>query len=206
MDNKAYLDQIAVKSQNPNTGSLLSPGLIKLLIGAFIAVVVMLVVGNILSSGNNKTSSAYDELYYRISVLSGSTSPLVKYDNRLKSSDLRTYSGILHSNLSSAAVEFNAIAGSIGIDTAALDATATQEYDASIAALDSKLEAAYLTGQFDRTYAYEIYDQITQLIALETSVKLKASDENLATLINNSLVDLESAQRQFKSYTDSPSY
>ncbi|MBR3164513.1 hypothetical protein IKF15_04435 [Candidatus Saccharibacteria bacterium] len=204
MDNKAYLDQIAVKSQQKNTSPLLSPGLIKLLIGAAIALIAMLIIGNIFSSGNNKVSTSYEDLYYRISTLADtSKSPLATYDQKLKSSDLRSYSSSLIDILRTTKNRYDAISGSVGIDSSNLSSSVTGDFDSSLSALNAKLDDAYLTGQLDRIYAYSMYDQITQLLNLELSISQKTSDQNLAELINNSRKDLESFQKQFKAYSDS---
>ena len=51
MDNKAYLDEIAVKGKRQGVGAgILSPMLIKLIIVALFAVIALAVVGNIISA------------------------------------------------------------------------------------------------------------------------------------------------------------
>ena len=53
MDNKAYLDEIAVKSKKKfSAGPILTPLMIKLIAAAAVAVIAMIVIGGILAAKN----------------------------------------------------------------------------------------------------------------------------------------------------------
>ena len=90
MDNKAYLDEIAVKGKyKGNTGPIISPVIIKLIIAALFAVIALAIVGGIISSKNQETIQLYEAVYERIALLAGNGSPFKEYQNSLYSSDLR---------------------------------------------------------------------------------------------------------------------
>ena len=60
MDNKAYLDQIAVKGKNAtNKEPLLSPLMIKLLVAGVIMLITVIIVGAIFNSANDKITQSY---------------------------------------------------------------------------------------------------------------------------------------------------
>ena len=57
MDNKAYLDEIAVKGKKRfSAGPIMTPVMIKLVAAAAVAVIAMIVIGGVLSSPNGLRS------------------------------------------------------------------------------------------------------------------------------------------------------
>ena len=87
MDNKAYLDQIAVKGKKAMPGKpLLTPAIIKLLAAGIVAIILIFVVIAMLNSNNSKITQKYEALYARATNLVEESGPLVLYDQKLKSS------------------------------------------------------------------------------------------------------------------------
>ena len=117
MDNKTYLDQIAVKGNNYQKNSLLSPNIIKLIIGAVIALIAIIIVAAVLNANNNKPKTLARSLYIRTSMLSSETGPLNTYGRKIKNSELRNYNSQIKSALNQASTTLSPILENMKVST-----------------------------------------------------------------------------------------
>lgn len=202
MDNQTYLNQIAVKpTPNQGIGRFLSPAIIKLIIGAVIALIFIIILGSILNSANQKTIDLYASFNLRIQNLISSNGPLATYTKDLKSSDLRNLSGTLQSSLNSTAKELSGLLSSLGVDTSNISETA--QSDANISSYTSELANAKLNGVLDRTFASSTSLQISILLSMESEIRAKTDNSSLASLVDRSSADLETLLTQFTDYSNS---
>ena len=203
MDNKAYLDQIAVKGK-VKSGPILTPMLIKLIAAGVVMLITMIIVGSVVSSSNAKVTQTHERVYLRISKLAekNSTGVLYKYSQLLRNSDLRSYATNLFSTLVTTNSSLSGVISSTGVNTAAISAKISSEEATNMTNYSSALETAVLSGTLDRVFATETLYQITTLIQYENESLKKANSQSYANLINQSISDLTILEEQFKDWSD----
>lgn len=194
MDNIDYLNQIsAQKTSTASTASsdrLLSPGIIKLLIGAGIALVAIIIIGIALNSSGGKTNNLYQTFYLRVQNLSASSGPIATYSKNLKSSDLRAISGTLRTSLDATYSSLNSILGELRIDPEELNQSVVTSEASHLETYATDLQNAKLNGLLDRTYASSTTLQISLLLSLESEIYEKTSSAALQEIIEQSYSDL----------------
>ena len=202
MDNKAYLDQIAVKGK-VKSGPIFTPMLIKLIAAGAVMLITMIIVGAVISGANAKVTQTYERVYLRITNLAGEESPLKASLEQLRDSDLRSSAGSLLSTLKSTTVTLESIAENIGIKPDSITPSVQTEEDANTADLTASFDEAVLTGNIDLTYATKVYHQISVLLAYEAEARAKTPNAEFASLLDQSTNDLTILQEQFKKFTSS---
>ena len=203
MDNKAYLDEIAVKGKKKfSAGPILTPVMIKLIIVGVAAVIAMIVVATMLGSKKDDSAAIHENVYFRMTRLIDKKGPLATYIKKLKSSELRTYTSTLSSSLTTTTTSIKAVAGKIGLNTNSASGTVSSEINSLFTTLDSELDRAYLSGNLDVTYASSIAYQLALLISLETQARSKTSDATYTKTLDESKADLESLEESFRNYAD----
>lgn len=199
MDNKAYLDQIAVK-QKVKTGPILSPMLIKLLVAGVMMLITIFIVGSVISGSNKKVTQSYERAYLRISSLASEESPFRMYLDKVKDSDLRSYAQTMLSSLKSTNISLSGMTESIGINPDEISEEVQSENDGNLSELNGSFEDASLMGTIDQTYAAKAYHQITLLLAIEAEARAKTPNEEFAGVLDQSTNDLNALQEQFRKY------
>lgn len=203
MDNKAYLDQIAVKGK-VKSGPIFTPMLIKLIAAGVVLLITMLVVGGIVSGSNAKVTQSHERVYLRIAKLGdkSSSAPLAKYSKLLRNSDLRSYATILYTTLVNTNNSLSSVISTTGVKTTSISSEVSKEESANITSYTSALDDAILAGTLDRTFATETIYQISTLIQYENESLKKANSQSYANLIQQSINELTSLQEQFKNWSD----
>ncbi len=198
MDNKAYLDEIAVKGKKRfSAGPIMTPVMIKLVAAAAVAVIAMIVIGGVLSSRNGEVAEVHQMVYARISSMLSDEGPLLTYSERLKSSDLRTYTVQLLASLESTRSSIEASGQSVDAS-----GKVTEENDGIIMTYMNELQDAMLAGQLDKTFATDAAYHLSMLISLEQQARAKATNDVYATALDGSIRDLQTLQKEFKTYSD----
>ena len=201
MDNKAYLEQIATK-ERVNRGPILSPMLIKLIAAGLIALITLIIVGGVINGSNEKVTQSYESVYVRIANLSDTQSPLRKNLNRVKDSDLRSYTSTFLSTLNSTFVTLKGIASNIGIKADKISKAVQKQESSNLSSLTSQLDDALLTGTYDRTLGSVVYYQFTMLLNFEDAARSKTNNAQFADLLDKSMADLKILQDNFKKWND----
>lgn len=203
MDNKAYLDQIAVKGK-VKSGPIFTPMLIKLIAAGVVLLITMLVVGGIVSGSNAKVTQSHERVYLRIAKLGdkSSSAPLAKYSKLIRNSDLRSYATILYTTLVNTNNSLSSVISTTGVKTTSISSEVSKEESANITSYTSALDDAILAGTLDRTFATETIYQISTLIQYENESLKKANSQSYANLIQQSINELTSLQEQFKDWSD----
>ena len=204
MDNETYLEHIAVQARpSGKGGKILSPGIIKLIAGAVIALILMIVLGSVLSATNQKTITMYEKYYLRITNLAKPTGPLGTYGKELKSSDLRLLSSTLLSSLTVTARDLSGVLSDLKVDTSAISQEATTFDATALATYNASLSDAKLNGLLDRTFATSTTLQISLILSMELEIAEKTDNSTLATIVAKSRSDLEALLQQFEDYSNS---
>lgn len=203
MDNKAYLDQIAVKGK-VKSGPIFTPMLIKLIAAGVVMLITMIIVGSVISSSNAKVTQAHERVYLRITKLGdkSSSAPLAKYSKLLRNSDLRAYATTLHLTLSTTSNNLGGVVASTGVKTSGISSAVTNAENANMSSYTSALEEAILSGTLDRVFATETLYQISTLIQYENESLKKANSQSYANLINQSIQDLTTLEEQFNNWSE----
>ena len=203
MDNKAYLDEIAVKGKKKfSAGPILTPVMIKLIIVGVAAVIAMIVVATMLNSRKDDSSAIHETIYFRMTGLIDKHSPIRTYIKKVKSSDLRAYTSTLISALTTTSSSIKAVSGKIGLKTSSPSSEVSQLNSKNISSLEDDLERAYLSGNLDVTYASNMSYQLSLLISLENQARSKTSDATYAQALDESKAGLEALEENFRNYAD----
>lgn len=203
MDNKAYLDQIAVKGK-VKSGPIFTPMLIKLIAAGVVMLITMIIVGGVISSSNAKVTQTHERVYLRIAKLGdkSSSAPLTKYSKLLRNSDLRSYATNLYNTLLTTNTNLSSVISTTGVNTAKISTVVSTEENANISNYTAALDDAILAGTLDHTFATETLYQISALIQYENESLKKANSQSYANLINQSINDLTVLQEKFKEWSD----
>ena len=204
MDNKAYLDQIAVKGR-VKTGPVITPTIIKLIAAGAIMLITLIIVGAVISSSNARVTQTYERVYLRISNLAGEESPLKSYVERIKDSDIRAHASALLSSLKNTNATLTNLTDSIGIKADSITKSVQDEESVTLAELEASLENAVLEGNLDSIYATKAYQHINLLLIIESDARQKTTNQQFADLLDNSTSDLEKLQIQFKKFAQGSS-
>jgi hypothetical protein len=199
MDNRAYLDQIAVKGK-VKSGPIFTPMLIKIVAAGLVTLITIIIVGAVISGSNGKVTQSFERAYLRITNLASDESPLKTYVEKIKDSDLRAYALTLLSSLKTTNVSLSGISGNIGINPDKISKTVQSEEDANSATLTGALEDAVLTGNIDEVYGAKAYHQVTLLLAIEAEARVKTKNQQFADLLDQSTTDLTNIQESLKKY------
>ena len=199
MDNKAYLDQIAVKEQPKSSSplsSILSPALLKLIIGAVVLIILLLVVTAILGNNSSSNSSSYSALYERYSLLLAEDSAMQTQKDNLRSAELRSNTtNFLITSSSFFSNYTNAVTGA-GTTITTGDTTIASEMNSYAVNLNS----AYMNGYLDDSFASESAYQLAVLVQLETNIANTTDNAALKELLVTNLESLKTYQQIYQDY------
>jgi hypothetical protein len=204
MDNKAYLDQIAVKGK-VKSGPIFTPMLIKLIAAGVVMLITMIIVGSVVSSSNAKVTQTHERVYLRVANLADNktNAPLKKYSQLLRNSDLRSYASTIYQTLLTFSNDLSGVISTTGVNTGAISKEVSTAESASFSSYTSALENAVLAGTLDRTFASETLYQISTLIQYEQESLKKANSQAYANLINKSIADLTVLEENFNTWSES---
>ena len=165
MDNKAYLDQIAVKGK-VKSGPIFTPMLIKLIAAGAIILITMIIVGSIISGSNAKVTQSFERVYVRISNFGSDDyeNPLQKYADSIRNSDLRTYCEQLRTIMYDTNTRLSSVISSTGVKTDKISKDISNEESLNWNNYIYALDNALLSGTLDRTFATETEYQLSTLI------------------------------------------
>ena len=203
MDNKSYLDQIAVKGK-VKSGPVITPATIKLIAAGVIALITIIIVAAVISGANAKVTQSFERVYLRISNLSSDNyeNPLKQYAEKIHNSDLRTYVENLVSSISTSKKKLDGIANSIGVKPESISKEVSESESASLQKLASELEEAELGGTLDRVVASNAYYEISTLLQYEAEARKKTTNQQFADIIDASTKDLKILQENFHNWSN----
>lgn len=199
MDNKAYLDQIAVKEQPKSSSpfsSILSPMLLKLIVGAVVLIVLLIVVTAILNSNSGDSSSTYSALYERYSLLLAEDSAMQTQKDNLRSAELRSNTANFLITSDSFLNNYTSAVTGTGTTITTGDPTIATE----ISSYATNLNSAYMNGYLDDSFASESAYQLAVLVQLETNIINTTDNASLKELLTTNLESLKTYQEIYQNY------
>ena len=201
MDNKAYLDQIAVKGKKPSVvQSLLTPAIIKLFAAGIVALILFFVVIGILNSNNAKITQKFEAVYQRATSLALDDGPMNQYNQKIKSTDLRQYNSTFQSVLATFNNTYGGMASTAGFNPEAISADILKDDTLNTSTIEAELNSGYLNGILDHTYAATAYYQVSVLISMNEEAIAASTNTDLSDVINKfnlSLIDLQKLYKTF---------
>ena len=203
MDNKSYLDQIAVKGKNAsNSEPLLSPVMIKLLIAGVIMLITIIIVAVMFNNTNAKLTQSYERLYMRITQMCGSKGPYKKYSGFILSSDLTAYANQLETSLTNTTNSLSPVWKSLEVDKSNITKEVKTEETATFNTYMRRLEEASVSGQMDEYYSSQTANQIMQLKTLEEQVLKKTKNKSLPGILEQSISELDKLYEKFRDFNN----
>ena len=205
MDNKAYLEQISSEARTTKASKMpfglnISPKLLKLLIGGFIAAILIIIIGAIAGSGGSSERDYLDKIFLRTANLSSSISD---YNKRVKSSELRSMGNSLNAVLTETNYSVgNILKNDFGVSSPnkpANEKTETEETE-WIDGLNQDLENGRLNGVLDRVYSRDLAYEIGILISLESETVAKSKNDTVKTSLTSSMDNLSKLYDQFNDF------
>ena len=204
MDNKSYLDQIAVKGKNAsNSEPLHSPVMIKLLIAGVIMLITIIIVAVMFNNTNAKLTQSYERLYMRITQMCGSKGPYKKYSSFILSSDLTAYANQLETSLTNTTNSLSPVWKSLEVDKSNITKEVKTEETATFNTYMRRLEEASVSGQMDEYYSSQTANQIMQLKTLEEQVLKKTKNKSLPGILEQSISELDKLYEKFRDFNNS---
>ena len=190
MDNKAYLDQIAVKGKVKSSGPILTPVMIKLIVAGVVALLTVIIVAAVINGANAKVTQSFERVYLRISNLSSDNydNPFPEYADKIHDSTLRSYIDQFTSVISSSKTSLDGIVNTIGVKPESI----TKEINES--------EGANIT--LDHVTASNAYYQITTLLQYEAEARKKTSNQQFADILDSSTQSLKILQENIHNWSN----
>lgn len=201
MDNKAYLDQIAVKGKKPSVAqSLLTPAVIKLFAAGIVALILFFVVIGILNSNNGKITQKFEAVYQRTASLISDDGPMNTYNQKIKSTDLRQYNSTLQNVLATFKNTYGGMASTAGFNPESISAPVADEDALNTGTIEAELNSGYLNGILDHTYAATAYYQVSVLITMSEEAMAASTNVELSDVLNSLIKNLSDSQKLYKTF------
>jgi hypothetical protein len=204
MDNKAYLDQIAVKGKKTvNHEPLLTPVMIKILIAGLITLITIVIVAVMINNTNAKLTQSYERLYLRVTQFCGKKGPYETYSKYISSSQLRSYASQLETSITNTNNSLSGIWSSLNVSKDKLTKDVKTEENTAFNSYMSRLQEASISGQMDAYYSSQTANQIMKLKTLERQIIKKTTNKSLTPVLEQSVRDLDELYELFQGFNDS---
>lgn len=202
MDGQDYLNQISNSvrpEKKPKTNFLNSP-IFKVLAGGIIALILIIVIGTALTSGNTGAKSLGISLKYHID---NTLQVISTYQPKVKSSILRSNSASLYSVLSNTSRELNDyLVSSYNFKENSKDyKNISDKAELARDALDATLFDAKINGVLDKIYANKMAYEISSIMSEEYNLYDSTNNETLSSLLEVSYSSLGTLSSNFENFS-----
>lgn len=197
MDGQEYLNQIAatVRPEKKSKMSFMNSTIFKVIAGAVVAFIVIVIVGAIISGGK---AGARDQAISLKLNIDSTLSVISKFQPSVKSSDLRSSSASLYSVLSNTNRELtNFITENYDYNSKNDDKKFADDVALERDGLESALFEAKINGVLDQVYANKMAYVISLISTKETSLYNATSNEELQSLLTTSYNSLKNLYDKF---------
>ena len=204
MDSQDYLDQISakvrpVKQKKSVGGSILGSKYFKWGMIALAALIVIILIGSILG-GKETLEQKCTNLKLHID---GTTEAITEYQPNVKSSLLRSLSASLKGVFTNTSSQLGSyMAEAYGYEDNKVKDSVKEEAALTRDALMNELFEAKINGLLDRVYAHKMTLEIYTVISDEKGIFGSTSDENLKSLLSNSIDSLNNLYTQFNDFSE----
>lgn len=208
MNNKEYLNQISSDIRKTNSGGKLgglgiSPKMLKIIVGLFVAAIFIIVVGLIAGSGKdaNTDRDIMDRVYLRTKNVS---QVITDNNSRIKSPELRSMTNSLKAVLTELNFRVGTFLkedyGAESAETPAKEDTGISESDYKTALTES-LNNARISGLLDRTLARELTFNISMILSMESDIISSTKLDAVRDFLITNQANLNQLLDQFNNYS-----
>lgn len=197
MDGQEYLNQISasVRPEKKSKMSFMNSTIFKVIAGAVVAFIVIVIVGAIISGGK---AEARDQAISLKLNIDSTLSVISKFQPSVKSSDLRSSSASLYSVLSNTSRELTSfITEKYEYNAKNDDKKFADDVALERDGLESALFEAKINGVLDQVYANKMAYVISLISTKETSLYNATSNEELQSLLTTSYNSLKNLYDKF---------
>ena len=202
MDNQTYLNQISASvapPQKPKSG-IFSSMYFKLGAVAVVALILIIIVGNILGGNKGDLKTRTAELKLR---LDNTVSVISDYQPKVKSSTLRSNSASLYGVLSGASLDLSTyLTEKYNFKEKDLSKKITEQATLEKEGLESELFEAKINGRLDRIYAHKMAYEISVISSKAASLLKSAKDEDFKLMLDKFITSLDNLYNKFNDFTE----
>lgn len=209
MDGQEYLTQIAQDDTRPkrqkDTGGGLGIDFKKILhskvfIGVVVGLVVLfmvMIITSVMSGSKEDISDLATKLKTEIDT---TTEMINKYQDRVKSSTVRSNGASLYSVLSGTGLGLSGWITTVYPDYKGLSEKEEAKLEESKVALDEELFEAKITGKLDWTFSQKMAEQIASILTQEDKIYKQTKDDDLKQILESNYSSLENLYNAFDNY------
>lgn len=210
MDGQDYLTQISMDDTRPKKRQSSSGGGLgidfgkilhsKVFLGVvigFVVLILVMIVMTVISGGKEDMPTMVTNLQ---SEVDETTEMIRKYQDRVKSSTVRSNGASLYSVLSGTSLGLKGYIEAAYPDKKEPTEKELAKLEESKAALDEELFAAKITGKLDWTFSQKMAEQIANILEMEDKVMKQAKDEELKQIITSNYDSLVNLYNAFDNY------
>lgn len=203
MNNEEYLSQISTSirpAKKPAGKGILPPNIIKLIIGAVAAIIVIAVAGSLLGGGGNTNRDRAYELKYR---LDNTISVISVYQPQVKSSALRSSSASLQGVFTNTSQELGKyIEDNYKIKEKEVNKKLIEQATLEKDGLEADLFEAKINGILDRIYAHKMAYEISIVLSMENKLIGSTKNDDLKLLLDKSVTSLDNLYNNFNNFSE----
>jgi hypothetical protein len=204
MDNQAYLDQIAtkpVKTPLISSSNLLSPKMVKLIVCAIIAIILLIVLGSLFGERGVRGRELAEQLSIRIDNISSS---IRTYNTHIRSPELRSMAATLRDVLNNTSRDLSPL---LTEDFKYDPRNPTQKIVDSEAEHHARfigiLDDARLNGILDQVYASTLTAEIAEIMYIQSELREITNSDPTKKLLDSSYNNLQNLHSKFFDFTNS---
>ena len=203
MNNEEYLSQIStsIRPAKKTAGKgILPPNIIKLIIGAVVAIIVIAVAGSLLGGSGNAGRDRVYELKYR---LDNTISVINVYQPQVKSSVLRSNSASLQGVFINTNQELGKyIEDNYKIKEQDVNKKLIEQATLEKEGLETDLFEARINGTLDRIYAHKMAYEISIILSMENKLLGSTKNDTLKLLLDKSITSLDNLYNNFNNFSE----
>ena len=209
MDGQEYLTQISQDDTRPkrqkDTGGGLGIDFKKILhskvfIGVVVGLIVLflvMIITSVMSGSKEDISDLATKLKTEIDT---TTEMINKYQDRVKSSTVRSNGASLYSVLSGTGLGLSGWITTVYPDYKGLSEKEEAKLEESKVALDEELFEAKITGKLDWTFSQKMAEQIASILTQEDKIYKQTKDDDLKQILESNYSSLENLYNAFDNY------
>lgn len=203
MDGQEYLNQISASNQpveQSKLSKILTSKYFLIGVGAVVALIIVIIIGGMISSGKGDAKKDCISLYLHIN----NTSELInEYQDSIKSSELRASSSSLNTVLQDTSKK---MAEYLTVKYKFKDKDANKKTVEKLTlekdALNEELFDAKINGILDRVYAHKMAYEMQLFVAESSQIKKEAKDESLQSILDTFDSSLENLYSKFNDFSE----
>ena len=203
MDGQEYLNQISASNrptQQSSLSKLLTSKFFLIGVGALVALIIIIIIGSMLSSGKGDEKSECIALYLHINNTSGIIN---EYQDSVRSSSLRASSSSLNTVLQDTGSKMGDYLGQkYNLKSKDINKKLTEKANQETALLNEELYDAKINGFLDRTYAHKMDYEIQLFVAEANQIRNKTKEEALKGILETFNSSLENLYNEFNNFSE----